>query len=124
MNAVVLLGHGSRAPGVSERMNDLTAALARTLPSIAVRAAHRELCEPALESVVEELVMSGVRKIVILPFFLHFALHMQEDIPNQLEALRGTYPDVELVLAEHLGFDERRIPILRDRLRTAMGQGT
>jgi sirohydrochlorin ferrochelatase len=120
-SAVVLLGHGSRAEGVSERMLDVARALAACVPTMTVRAAHRELCEPTLEQVVAELVVSGANRIVVLPYFLHLGLHIQHDIPVQLSNLRERYPEVEFVLAEHLGYDERLVPVLLERLSAALG---
>jgi sirohydrochlorin ferrochelatase len=119
--AVVLLGHGSRAEGVSERMAEVARALAARVPSMTVRAAHRELCEPTLEQVADELVASGVHRIVVLPYFLHLGLHIQHDIPVQLSNLRGLHPGVQFVLAEHLGYDERLVPVLIERLSAALG---
>jgi sirohydrochlorin cobaltochelatase len=121
MNGVILLGHGSRAEGAGISLEHIARALALRLPTMAVRAAHRELCEPTLEFVVAELAASGVRRIVVLPYFLHRGLHMQEDIPEQLAVLRRNHPAVQLVLAEHLGYDDRLVGILLDRLAAAVG---
>jgi sirohydrochlorin cobaltochelatase len=124
MNAVVLLGHGSRAEGVSRSLEQVAEALSVRLPTMHVRAAHRELCEPSLEQVVAELAACGVQRVIVLPYFLHLGLHILKDVPEQLAALRCAYPNVELVLAEHLGYDERVVPVLLDRLATALGETT
>lgn len=120
MNAVVLLGHGSRAAGVAEQMEWIARLLASSLAGMVVRAAHRELCEPSLEQVVKELVEQGHRRIVVVPYFLHLGNHLQHDIPEQLAALERAYPNVQFALAEHLGFDERFVPVLKDRVTSAL----
>lgn len=120
MSAVIVLGHGSRATGVAEQMDEVARALAAQLQGMAVRAAHRELCEPSLEAVVGELVGEGHRTIVVLPYFLHLGNHLQRDIPEQIEALRQAHPTIEFALAEHLGFDERFVPVLKDRVDSAL----
>jgi sirohydrochlorin ferrochelatase len=122
MIAVVLLGHGSRAAGVSQAMAQVACALTAHLPNMLVRAAHRELCEPSLEQVVRELSVNGVERIVVLPFFLHQGLHMQEDIPRQIEALRREQPHLQLVCADHIGYDDRLVAILQDRVTAALGE--
>lgn len=120
MNAVIVLGHGSRATGVAEQMDQVAAALAARLRDMVVRSAHRELCEPSLEAVVDEVVQGGSRRIVIVPYFLHLGNHLQKDIPEQLDALRRAHPHVEFVLADHLGFDERFVAVLEDRVNAAL----
>lgn len=119
MSAVIVLGHGSVAAGVAEQMDHVAARLAARLPHMRVRAAHRELCEPLFEKVVAEVVAQGCRRIVVLPYFLHRGNHLQKDIPTQLAALRVSYPETTFVLAEPLGFDDRIVPILEDRVRAA-----
>jgi sirohydrochlorin ferrochelatase len=123
MSAVIVLGHGSLASGVPEQMDQVANALAMRLPHLTVRAAHRELCEPNFESVAADLVRQGHARIVVLPYFLHNGHHLQRDIPEQLSALRVAFPNTDFVLAEHLGFDDRILPVLEDRLRVAMQQG-
>lgn len=120
MSAVIVLGHGSRATGVAEQMEQVAKSLAAQLQGTAVRAAHRELCEPSLEAVVDELAGEGHQTIVILPYFLHLGNHLQRDIPEQIEALRQAHPGIEFALAEHLGFDERFVPVLKDRVDAAL----
>lgn len=124
MNVVILLDHGSRAEGSAQNVQRVAAALTARVPTIPVLVAHRELCEPSLEQVVAQVVAQGAQRITILPYFLHFGLHMQEDVPGQLAALRSTYPKVSFILAEHLGYDERLVDILQDRLTTALDHGT
>lgn len=124
MNAVIVLGHGSRASGVTEQMDQVATALGARLRGMIVRAAHRELCEPSLEAVVAELVQGGCQRVVVVPYFLHLGNHLQKDIPEQLDALRQSYPGVEFVLAEHLGFDDRFVAILEDRVNVALGKSS
>ncbi len=48
--AVVVLGHGSRAPGASEAMDSVARRL-RERRSERIEVAHMELCEPLLDAV-------------------------------------------------------------------------
>jgi sirohydrochlorin ferrochelatase len=114
--AIVVLGHGSRANESALSMAKIVERLARQLPNQVVRIAHRELCPPTLETVVADLVEQGLRRIVILPYFLHLGLHLRRDIPDQLEALRKVFPFVDFIVTEHLGYDDRLADILLDRL--------
>jgi sirohydrochlorin ferrochelatase len=114
--AIVVLGHGSRANESALSMVKIVDRLAQQLPNQVVRIAHRELCTPTLETVVAELIEQGLRRIVILPYFLHLGLHLRRDIPAQLEALRRTYPLIQFIVAEHLGYDDRLADILIDRI--------
>jgi sirohydrochlorin cobaltochelatase len=116
MNAVILLGHGSRAVGADRGIEDAAKQLAARRPELTVRVAHMELCQPDLETVVVALHHEQRRNVVILPYFLHEGHHLKCDIPQQLEELRAKHPDMTLVLGPHLGFDPRLVDVLEQRL--------
>lgn len=113
---VVLLGHGSRAPG-----SDLAIrAVARDLSSRTgweVEVAHMELAAPSLPQAVSRLASRGVRKVMVVPYFLHVGIHLREDIPAILEEIRLEHPGMDLVLTEPLGYDPSLASILESRVR-------
>jgi sirohydrochlorin ferrochelatase len=117
--AIIVLDHGSRGVNGARDTERVASDLALRLPQQTVRIAHRELSEPSLEQVVRALVAEGSLRIVVLPYFLHLGVHVQKDLPEQLDALKKEYPSVELVLAEHLGYDERLVDMLFDRFVSA-----
>lgn len=118
-NHVVLFGHGSRAQG-----SDLAIrAVARDLAERTgwdVRVAHMELASPSLPEVVGALARQGVRRVMVVPYFLHVGIHLREDIPALLDEIRQENPGLELVLTDPLGYDPSLARILEGRVREAV----
>lgn len=117
--AVVLLGHGSRAPGASEAMEDVARQL-RERRAERIEVAHMELCEPSLETVVRRLHVDGIRRIAIVPYFLHHGVHLREDIPGILDGIRDGLPGMEIALGPSLGSDRAIVDLVERRLEQAI----
>jgi len=65
--------------------------------------AFLQFCEPSLETMIQQLVDSGVDEMVIFPFFISAGSHVQTDIPQTVETARQQYPDVQFHITRHLG---------------------
>ena len=111
---VVLLGHGSRAPGAGKGIEAAAEDLAAST-GWDVRVAHMELAVPSLGDVVGAVASRGEGVVVVLPYFLHLGVHLREDIPAILDRLRGEHPGMEIRLAPPLGYDASFARILRRR---------
>ncbi|MEK7391557.1 MAG: CbiX/SirB N-terminal domain-containing protein [Fibrobacterota bacterium] len=115
MKAVVILGHGSRAPGASEAMEQV-AAILRTRRVERIEVAHMELAEPSLRAALELLHHDGIRHVVLVPYFLHHGIHLREDIPGILDEVRTRLPDLQIDMAPHLGYDDALVDVVEKRL--------
>lgn len=115
MRAVVLLGHGSRAAGASEAMV-LVAEAVRARVGGRVEVAHMELAEPSLDQVVEGMHADGIRRISLVPYFLHHGVHLREDIPGIVQGLLARLEGLEISMAPHLGFDDALVDVVERRL--------
>lgn len=59
--------------------------------------AYNEFCTPTLEEAVEALIAEGAKDItVISTMFTPGGSHSEIEVPESLEALRKTYPDIVL----------------------------
>lgn len=114
---IIVLGHGSKAPQALETLKGIKEMVAAELPGFEIEVASMEFNHPDLSEAVTNLVDKGMNRIIIAPFFLFYGIHMQEDIPELIEQERVKYPQVELILAGHLGSDGRLAAILTDRIR-------
>ncbi len=114
--ALIVLGHGSRAPEATETLAAVTAMVREKTDYDRVSYASLQLSEPGLASVVQELADAGINRILIAPFLIATGQHVKEDIPNELAALREKHPGVEMHLGSPLGADERLAEILLDRV--------
>ncbi len=115
-SALIILGHGSRAPEATETLAAITAMVRKKVNYERVEYASLQLSEPALPAVVEELYRSGIRRILVIPFLIATGVHVKTDIPEELEALSRKHPGLTLALGEPLGADPRLAEIVVDRI--------
>src|SRR5512141_266973 len=113
--AVILIGHGSRAAGADEDMERIAETLRSTDGGIV------ELCRMGgrgtpFAEVFETCVRRGAQEIIVIPYFLHFGVHLRQDIPEMLREAVTKYPEVRLVLGRHLGYDDSLAALVQKRL--------
>ena len=118
---VIILAHGSRKKGeVSEILREVTRMVKAWLPpEIEVVGAAMQFNQPDLEEATELLVKQGVKRVVIMPYFLFQGIHPTRDIPSRIEVIRQTNPEVEFVLANTLGVDKHLANIVVKRIQEA-----
>jgi len=103
--ALVLFAHGARAASWAapfERLRELTAA---QKPGVAVSLAFLELMTPSLPDEVAVLAARGAREVTIVPIFLGQGGHLLRDLPQLLERLRATHPEVRFSTVPAVGED-------------------
>jgi sirohydrochlorin ferrochelatase len=118
--AVILIGHGSRAAGADEDMERIAEALRSSDGRIV------ELCRMGgrgapFAEVFEACVGSGATEIIVIPYFLHFGVHLRQDIPELLLDAAAKHPEVRLVLGKHLGYDDSLVALVEKRLGESEG---
>lgn len=114
--AVIVLGHGSKAPQAIETLKKYRDMVRVKSRFDIVEIASLQFNKPDLPEALEQVIGMGANRIVIVPFFLYYGIHMQQDIPAVIEAEKEKNPGVEIVLANHLGADHRLVDIVLDRI--------
>jgi sirohydrochlorin cobaltochelatase len=118
---VILLGHGSRHPGLGRPFAGLQVWLQAELGADhRVEDAYLSLCPPTLERALELLYAEGLREVSVLPLFLVAGHHVSEELPLLLDAASRRWPDLGLSLAPHLGAFGDIAPLLQKRLAQAL----
>jgi sirohydrochlorin ferrochelatase len=113
--AVILIGHGSRAAGADGDMERIAERIRSTTHRIV------EVCQmsgkgtPFAEA-FEKCMQQGSMEIIVIPYFLHFGVHLRQDIPEMLREAAGKHPQIRLVLGRHLGYDDSLVTLIRKRI--------
>ena len=116
--AVVVIGHGSRAPNSGGPLQWLVAELAAVL-GCRVVPAFLQFNQPSLTEACRDLACSGARHILIAPYFLFEGNHIRQDIPEEISQLQVEFPGVTFSLAAALGTDELLVELVKKRLTEA-----
>lgn len=104
--ALILFVHGARDPEWASPMRRVQAAIRQRVVGVPVELAFLEFIAPTLPDCAAQLVGQGAQKIVVLPMFIARGGHLKKEVPEMLEILRSTYPDVAFVLGGVIGENE------------------
>jgi precorrin-8X/cobalt-precorrin-8 methylmutase len=119
--AVILMGHGSRMPGADSGMEQVARSIRARLKGVMVETCSMSMLGPRFGEVFEQCVDRGAKKVIVIPYFLHFGAHMQEDIPEILRKKAHQFSDVTLIMGKHLGFDEMLTDLVIKRIGESEG---
>lgn len=115
-SAVLVIAHGTPYPEANEPIRWLAGRLPLHTGVPRAAAAYLECNAPNVPQAVDALAAAGVRRILALPYFLQNGRHVQEDVPHLLAASIQRHPDVTIHLASPVGYDERLVDVLVERL--------
>ncbi len=105
MNALLIVAHGSRREASNEEVRELTRLVAARAAGRydRVSCAFLELSEPNIPDELRQLIQAGAGEITVMPYFLSAGRHVAEDIPGEIDLVRGEFPDVSIRIAAYLG---------------------
>ncbi|HWB85174.1 MAG TPA: CbiX/SirB N-terminal domain-containing protein [Bryobacteraceae bacterium] len=117
---VIIFAHGSRIPAANDAVRAVTAEFARAGKCPQVETAFLELGEPDLDGAVAALAARGVKRILVIPYFLTLGIHLERDLPGIVARLSGIHPNVEIRVTPPLDGHPALVQILLDRSRAAL----
>ena len=105
METLLLVAHGSRKEIANREVRDLAARIEKhsARDFEAVVPAFLEFAQPDIGAGVDYCVKLGAKKITIVPYFLSAGIHVNRDVPRQLEVANLRYPEIEFQVTKHLG---------------------
>ena len=104
--AIILFAHGARDPEWANPLRRIQTVVREHMAETPVELAFLEFIAPSLAESTARLVAGGARKIVVLPMFIAQGGHLKREVPEMLERLRSTYPDVQFSLGAAVGENE------------------
>jgi sirohydrochlorin cobaltochelatase len=129
MNAILLVGHGSRDPEGNQELLEFAKTVASKSPGMLVETCFLELTRPTIAEGIAACAAQGASRVVIVPIILFAAGHAKIDIPMAIDRAKAKYPEIEFVYGRPIGVHEKIIEILQSRLAeaqpvaVAMGMG-
>ncbi len=121
MNVLILFSHGSVLCGAGEALDAHAARLrAQSLYDL-VEVGYMNYSEPTFAQTVAVCAAAGATRIVVLPFFLVPGYFVTKTLPEHIAATQADYPNIEFVVADALGFDQRLADALIEAAQESSG---
>lgn len=99
---IVLFAHGSSVEDANRGVRELAQQIQEIGPYSYVRAAFLELARPHLSVAVAQAVEAGIRRVIIIPYFLTMGIHLRRDLPDLIAPERKKYPDLAIEVGQSL----------------------
>ncbi|WP_017980990.1 sirohydrochlorin nickelochelatase [Methanocaldococcus villosus] len=131
MEALILVGHGSRYPYSKELMEKIAEKIRERNLFPIVEIGMMEFNEPTIPQALKKVIEMGAKRIIVVPVFLAHGTHTLKDIPHLLglkeldendshhhhhDHEHVEIPeDVEIIYREPIGADDRLVEIIIDR---------
>ena len=115
IDALLIIGHGSRDPAGVEEFLQIGRTLAERRPRQATGVAFLEFEQPTIGEAIEQLVAGGARRIICQPGMLFAAAHVKRDIPRAVQAASRRWPGVEFRIGHELGEHAKLLELCRVR---------
>lgn len=117
--AVLLLGRGSSDSDANSDLYKITRLLWEQLKYKLVEPAFMGVTDPLIKEGVERCIKLGVKKVVILPYFLFTGVLIKR-LETMITEFERENPGIEFKLAGYFGFHTRLQTIIKDRIEEAL----
>lgn len=112
---VLMVGHGSPRAEANRGFVEVVARVAARLGR-EVLPTFFSLAKPDIEDQVALLAARGVRRIVLMPYFLYTGQHVSKDIPGLLARCRERFPAVQIDVLATLEAEPALVEVVVERL--------
>ena len=119
--AIILFAHGARDPEWANPLRRIQAVVRERMVEVPVELAFLEFIAPSLPESTAQLVARGARKIVVLPMFIAQGGHLKRQVPEMIDGLRSTYPEVQFSLGAAIGENEIVVQAMASAVLQAAG---
>ncbi|MDR3568582.1 MAG: CbiX/SirB N-terminal domain-containing protein [Syntrophobacteraceae bacterium] len=116
VEAVIILGHGSRVPDAGKDMEKVAGRLSEKYGYRLVEICNMSRIGPHFPEIFEKCVKRGATRVLVVPYFLHSGIHLLLDIPEMLQEEARKFPGVTVQMGRSFGFDELLVDLLRERI--------
>ncbi len=121
MNGLIVFAHGSSVEAANDAVRAVSDRIGQRGEYGLVRAAFLDAGVPNLTEAVQDMVRSGARRIVIVPYFLVPGIHLTRDLPGIVEGLRRIHKGVSIEVTESLDGHPALLEAVLDRAKQIYG---
>ena len=121
MDATVLFSHGSLLCGAGEALRAHAERLRAQGLTPLVAVGYLNYSDPPFIDAVAECVAAGATRILVTPYFLVPGYFVKVDLPKAVVEAQERFPNVEFIVAQAIGFDERLADALIESAQCAVG---
>ncbi|AHV96710.1 sirohydrochlorin chelatase [Paenibacillus sabinae] len=119
MDAILLVGHGSRDPEGNEELLQFADKVRQAAPQYKIETCFLEFVQPDIARGIANCVEQGAARVVVIPIMLFAAGHAKIHIPFEIDRAKKLYPAVEFVYGRPIGVHQKVMEILTSRMASA-----
>lgn len=103
--ALLVVAHGTPLADANAPIEQVLKRVAQQAEYGSALVGYLDCNEPSIPHAFARLAATGVRRIDVLPYFLHLGRHVRADLPEHFAAARAAYPQIDIRIAQHLDYD-------------------
>jgi len=118
-DTILLVGHGSREKSGNEEIEAFADAWRKRRPDDRIDVCFIEFADVLLDEGLNNAAKDS-KCVIVVPLILGAAGHVKMEIPHHIAHAREHHPDVEFIMAKHLGAGSHVLKALKSELAKAM----
>jgi len=118
-DTILLVGHGSREQKGNEEIEAFASQWRQRRPDDRIDVCFIEFADVTLDAGMDRAAQNSER-VIVVPLILGAAGHVKMEIPHHITDARKRHPNVEFVMAKHLGAATGVLQALQSELGKAM----
>lgn len=116
LEAVVLVGHGSREPTGNQEFLRFATRVRNAVTEAVTEVCFIELAKPDIPTGLDSCARLGAQEIVVLPVMLFAAGHVKVEIPSEIDRARIRHPGIRFRYGRPFGLHPKMLEVLEQRL--------
>jgi len=118
-DTILLVGHGSREKSGNDEIEQFANKWRKRRPDDRIEVCFIEFADVTLDAGMANAAKDS-KRVIIVPLILGAAGHVKMEIPHHIAHAREHHPDVEFIMAKHLGATDKVLKALKSELSKAM----
>ena len=105
MNILLLVAHGSRREESNIEVDSLSKKMLKFNSNQFdnVMAAFLEFAYPSIPEAIKKCSEMGASRVTVLPYFLSAGVHINRDIPEEVNKASQNFPNLEINITSYFG---------------------